>query len=268
MSGGDQEQDLAHHPPRRSDLTRRPGDRGGLSESDLRHPDTRSPQPNAISSRPTAPAPAVEGRVAEGAEGATIAPRPSGARLRRQRSGAASRRRPSRRRPSPLRLARPWPRVPRRPRAAGEACRVAFALAQGQLRVRELASSKKVVSPVGRARRGTPGRRSRRRAGRRRRRGDSASLLNLRGRPRPRCGSGPGGTILAAAGTTVAVSRAIIGTTHGAFIVTQECIVIPLIPLYVAAALAAPMGGGRRPRCMAATPVVWRFTTAERRGPV
>ena len=126
----DQEQDLAHHPPRRSDLTRRPGDRGGLSESDLRHPDTRSPQPNTIGSRPAAPAPAVEGRVAEGAEGATIGARPSGARLRRQRSGAASRRRPSHRRSSPLRLAQPWPRAPRRSREVGEACRVAFALAR------------------------------------------------------------------------------------------------------------------------------------------
>ena len=39
----DQEQDLAHHPPRRSDLTRRPGDRrGGLLASDRRHADTHS----------------------------------------------------------------------------------------------------------------------------------------------------------------------------------------------------------------------------------
>ena len=44
-----------------------------------------------------------------------------------------------------------------------------------------------------------------------------------------------GGAILAAAGTTVAVSGAIIRTAPGGFIVTQECIFTPLIPLYVAA---------------------------------
>ena len=46
-------QDLAHHPPRRSDLTRRPGDRrGGLLASDRRHADTHSAQPNTIARRP------------------------------------------------------------------------------------------------------------------------------------------------------------------------------------------------------------------------
>ena len=66
-----------------------------------------------------------------------------------------------------------------------------------------------------------------------------------------------GGAILAAAGTTVAVSGAIIRTAHGAFIVTQECIFTPLIPLYVAAALAAPMGWGRRTAMLVATPAVF-----------
>ena len=95
-------------------------------------------------------------------------------RLRGQRSGAASRRRPSRRRPSPVRAARPWPRAPRRPREAGEVCRDGIRRRAG-LWVRVLASSKLVL--VDRARRRTPRRRSRRRAGRRRRRGDSASPL-------------------------------------------------------------------------------------------
>ena len=55
-----------------------------------------------------------------------------------------------------------------------------------------------------------------------------------------------GGAIPIAAGTTAAVSGAIIRTGHDAFIVTQECIFAPLIPLYIAGALAAPMGRGRR----------------------
>ena len=65
-----------------------------------------------------------------------------------------------------------------------------------------------------------------------------------------------GGVILAAAGTA-AVSGAVIRTAHGAFVVTQECIFTPLIPLYVAAALAAPMGWGRRTAMLVATPAVF-----------
>ena len=66
-----------------------------------------------------------------------------------------------------------------------------------------------------------------------------------------------GGAILAVAGTTAEVSGAIIRTAHGAFIVTQECIFTPLIPLYAAVALAAPMGWGRRAAMLAATPAVF-----------
>ena len=66
-----------------------------------------------------------------------------------------------------------------------------------------------------------------------------------------------GGGILAAAGTTVAVSGPIIRTAHGGFIVTQECIFTPLIPLYLAAALAAPMDRGRRTAMLVATPAVF-----------
>ena len=66
-----------------------------------------------------------------------------------------------------------------------------------------------------------------------------------------------GGAILAAAGTTAAVSGAVIRTAHGGFVVTQECIFTPLIPLYVAAALAAPMGWGRRTAMLVATPAVF-----------
>ena len=66
-----------------------------------------------------------------------------------------------------------------------------------------------------------------------------------------------GGGILAATGATAAVSGAIIRTAHGGFIVTQECIFTPLIPLYVAGALSAPMGWGRRTAMLAATPLVF-----------
>ena len=66
-----------------------------------------------------------------------------------------------------------------------------------------------------------------------------------------------GGAILAAAGTTAAVSGAVIRTGHGAFVVTQECIFTPLIPLYLAAALSAPMGWRRRTAMLVATPAVF-----------
>ena len=55
----------------------------------------------------------------------------------------------------------------------------------------------------------------------------------------------------------MAVSGPIIRTAHGGFIVTQECIFTPLIPLYLAAALAAPMGRGRRTAMLVATPAVF-----------
>ena len=66
-----------------------------------------------------------------------------------------------------------------------------------------------------------------------------------------------GGTILSAAGTTAIVQGALIYTSHGAFIVTQECIFTPLIPLYLAGALAAPLGWKRRTAMLLATPAVF-----------
>ena len=66
-----------------------------------------------------------------------------------------------------------------------------------------------------------------------------------------------GGTILTAAGTTATVEGPVIRNVHGAFIVTQECIFTPLIPLYLAAALAAPLGWGRRTGMLLATPAVF-----------
>ena len=66
-----------------------------------------------------------------------------------------------------------------------------------------------------------------------------------------------GGAILAAAGTAAVVTGAVIRTGHGAFIVTQECIFTPLIPLYVAAVLSVPMGWRRRTAMLVATPAVF-----------
>ena len=66
-----------------------------------------------------------------------------------------------------------------------------------------------------------------------------------------------GGGILAAAGTTVAVSGAIIRTDHGGFVVTQECIFTLLIPLYIAGTLAAPLGRWPRAAALLATPLIF-----------
>ena len=66
-----------------------------------------------------------------------------------------------------------------------------------------------------------------------------------------------GAGIIGATGATVMTLGPIIRTSHGLFIVTQECIFTPLIPLYVAGALAAPMGWGRRTAMLAATPLVF-----------
>ena len=66
-----------------------------------------------------------------------------------------------------------------------------------------------------------------------------------------------GGAVLMATGATVMTLGPIIRTGHGVFIVTQECIFTPLIPLYIAGALAAPIGWRRRTAMLAATPLVF-----------
>ena len=66
-----------------------------------------------------------------------------------------------------------------------------------------------------------------------------------------------GGAILAAAGTAVMVSGPVIRTAHGGFLVTQECIFTPLIPLYIAGALSVPLAPWRRVAALAATPVLF-----------
>ena len=66
-----------------------------------------------------------------------------------------------------------------------------------------------------------------------------------------------GGAILVAAGTTVTVAGPVIRTAHGGFRVTQECIFTPLIPLYIAGALSAPLVPWRRFAALAATPLLF-----------
>ena len=66
-----------------------------------------------------------------------------------------------------------------------------------------------------------------------------------------------GGGILTAAGTAVTVDGPLVRTTHGAFVVTQECIFTPLIPLYAAGVLAARLTPARRAAALAAIPAVF-----------
>ena len=66
-----------------------------------------------------------------------------------------------------------------------------------------------------------------------------------------------GGAILTAGGTATTISGPVIRTAHGGFRVTQECIFTPLIPLYIAGMLCAPLAPWRRGLALAATPVVF-----------
>ena len=66
-----------------------------------------------------------------------------------------------------------------------------------------------------------------------------------------------GGTVLSAAGTEATVMGAGIRTAYGGFVVTQECVFTPLIPVYIAGVLSAPLVPSRRALALAATPVVF-----------
>ena len=66
-----------------------------------------------------------------------------------------------------------------------------------------------------------------------------------------------GGTILTAAGTETTVMGAGLHTAHGGFLVTQECVFTPLIPVYLAGVLAAPLAPWRRALALAAAPVIF-----------
>ena len=66
-----------------------------------------------------------------------------------------------------------------------------------------------------------------------------------------------GGGLLAAAGTTVNVSGQLLRTSHGSFLVTQECIFTPLIPLYLAGVLSVPLSKRARVLALLATPFIF-----------
>ena len=66
-----------------------------------------------------------------------------------------------------------------------------------------------------------------------------------------------GGAVLSAAGTETTVRGAGLLTPHGGFLVTQECVFTPLIPVYLAGVLAAPLVPWRRALALAATPVIF-----------
>ena len=66
-----------------------------------------------------------------------------------------------------------------------------------------------------------------------------------------------GGTVLTAGGTEATVLGAGIRTAHGGFVVTQECVFTPLIPVYIAGVLSAPLVPWRRALALAATPVIF-----------
>ena len=66
-----------------------------------------------------------------------------------------------------------------------------------------------------------------------------------------------GAGILAALGVSATASGNVVRTAHGAFLVTQECIATPLIPVYLAAALAMPLARGRRAAALGAAPAIF-----------
>ena len=66
-----------------------------------------------------------------------------------------------------------------------------------------------------------------------------------------------GGAVLTAAGTAATVNGAGILTPHGGFLVTQECVFTPLIPVYLAGVLAAPLVPRHRVLAIVATPFIF-----------
>ena len=71
------------------------------------------------------------------------------------------------------------------------------------------------------------------------------------------------GWVLAALGVEATVSANILRTANGGFVVTQECIATPLIPIYFAAALSLPLSRMRRGiMLLAGFPVFFLLGTA------
>ena len=66
-----------------------------------------------------------------------------------------------------------------------------------------------------------------------------------------------GAALMTAIGVSAAASANLVRTAHGAFLVTQECIATPLIPVYAAAVLSAPLARVWRIAALGATPVIF-----------
>lgn len=66
-----------------------------------------------------------------------------------------------------------------------------------------------------------------------------------------------GAGLMTTIGVTASATGNLVRTAQGGFLVTQECIATPLIPVYVAAVLAAPLTRGRRLAALSATPVIF-----------
>jgi exosortase/archaeosortase family protein len=63
-----------------------------------------------------------------------------------------------------------------------------------------------------------------------------------------------GAFIITGLGVPATASGNFLTTAHGGFIVTQECIATPLIPVYIASVLTAPLSVGRRALALALAP--------------
>ena len=66
-----------------------------------------------------------------------------------------------------------------------------------------------------------------------------------------------GAALMTAIGVSAAASANLVRTAHGAFLVTQECIATPLIPVYAAAVLSAPLSRTWRVVALGATPAIF-----------
>ena len=66
-----------------------------------------------------------------------------------------------------------------------------------------------------------------------------------------------GAALMGAIGVSAVASGNVVRTAHSGFVVTQECIATPLIPVYLAAVLAAPLARGWRLVALGATPVIF-----------
>jgi exosortase/archaeosortase family protein len=66
-----------------------------------------------------------------------------------------------------------------------------------------------------------------------------------------------GAFLIAGLGVPATASGTFLTTAHGGFVVTQECIATPLIPVYLAGVLSAPVPAGRRALALVLAPVLF-----------